>query len=350
MNKYAGQKVFVAKFLHELAAAEPADMARVLRQYCHEDVLWEAFHPFNTMRGIDQAVATFWRPLKESFPDYDQVLNLSLGGEYEGRDWVSTLGHVCGTSTKPWLGIPATYRLSYLRFGFNVLLHEGKIARAYILLDVVDVMHQAGFYPFRQMPGSPEQWPAPPLGTSSPPDSYDNKAGVRTLKIVREMQMALPKITKGDYQGSPHSPLWHENMNWYGPSGIGSARGKRGFREHHSQLFLQAFPDRTGWPRQPNTPIDAPGHYIRLGDGQFSVTSGWPSVKGTHLGGGWLGLPPSGRHVEMRVADWYRVTPEGAIIENWVAIDIPHIVKQMGHDILGDLAFFANPSQRRWPD
>ena len=55
-------------------------------------------------------------------------------------------------------------------------------------------------------------------------------------------------------------------------------------------------------------------------------------MHGTHSGDGWLGLPASGVHLELRVMDIWR--REGAMLkENWVAIDIPHMLLQMGIDI-----------------
>ena len=258
-----------------------------------------------------------------------------------------------GSFEAPWLGIPPTHNLAFLRFGFNAIVRDGKFAKAYILLDIVDLMRQAGYYLLRQMPGSADQWPLPPIDSGATLESVATERGALTMTIVREMQLSLPKpgeaLNKTSSAGR-HSHHWHENMNWYGPAGIGSMRRMRGFRDFHGALFLQAFPDRSGIARDANGPEDAPGHYTRIGDGLFAVTGGWPSIYATHTGGQWLGLPPSGRKVEMRVADWYRVDRANKIIDNWVMIDVPHLLAQMGLDILGDLRFFADPSLSRLRD
>lgn len=350
MDNHAKNKSIVARFLSELSQAEPGEISAVLGEFCHQDVVWEVFHPFNTIHGIEAADSKFWNPLKTAFPDYEQRLNIIIGGEYEGRNWVSTLGHVTGSFFSSWLNIPPTYGITFLRFGLNAMVRDGKLAKVYILIDIVDVMRQAGLYPFRQMPGSPEQWPAPPAGTGVRDDSYDGEQGAQSLRTVLEMQQGLLAMDLTDLKHADYSPLWHSNKNWYGPAGIGSTRGKRGFREYHGRLFLQAFPDRAGVARDHNGPQDAPGHYIRIGDGKFAVTSGWPSIYATHLGDGWLGLAPSGRKVEMRVADWYRVSDDNKLIENWVAMDILHILWQVGLDVLKDMQYFADRTKRRWPD
>jgi predicted ester cyclase len=347
MSRHAQNKRLLAEFLTAMAAG---DERRQLDKYCHPDCRFEIFHPFNTIDGLDVVAQKFFLPLRTAFPNYEQRLAFILGGEYEGRDMASSWGHVMGTFDAPWLGIPATNALTFLSFGFNAIIREGKIAKAYILLDIVDVMRQAGYYPFRDSPGTMERWPFPPADTGATAFSHDPERGAESLRIIREMQSGLLKPNEikalaGRY--GRHSPHWHEHMNWYGPVGIGSMRGVRSYRNFHGSLFLQAFPDRGGWPRVEGGPQDAPGHYIRLGDGLYAVTAGYPSLQGTHTGPEWLGLPPTGRKVQMRVADWYRLDANGKIYDNWVMMDIPHIVQQMGMDLFHDLEHFVDRAKPR---
>ena len=169
------------------------------------------------------------------------------------------------------------------------------------------------------------------------------------------MQTAL--LTPAQYKaiGDGFNPLhhhWHEDFNWYGPAGVGSMRGVRSYRNAHASLFIQAFPDRSGFKRVEGGPEDAPGHYIRLGDGRFAVTTGYPSLRGTHTGSEWLGMPPTGRKIDLRVADWYRLDEDGKIYDNWVMMDIPYALHQMGLDVFHDLQFFmdrAKPRRRLIP-
>ncbi|MES2898233.1 MAG: nuclear transport factor 2 family protein [Pseudomonadota bacterium] len=350
MSNHLANKQLTARFLAELADTAEQGITAVLERYCHPDCRFEIFHPFNRIDGLANVAEQFWAPLKRAFPDYEQRLGQVIAGEYEGREQVSTLGYVLGTFDAKWLTIPPTHNVAYLRFALNVIVRDGKFAKAYVMLDIPDLMRQAGFWPLREMPGSAEQWPLPPMGSGATLETVDSERGVESLRIVREMQLGLPpageKLTMTTSAGR-HSPHWHDNMNWYGPAGIGSARGLRGFREFHGALFLKAFPDRSGIKRDETGPEDGPGHYTRLGDGPFAVTSGWPSIYATHTGGQWLGLPPSGRKLEMRVGDWYLLDRNNKITDNWVMIDIPHMLDQMGLDILDDLRFFADRSLPR---
>ena len=88
---------------------------------------------------------------------------------------------------------------------------------------------------------------------------------------------------------------------------------------------------------------------MRLGDGLYACTGGWPSLKGAQLGSEWLGLPPTGRQVELRVADWYRVDEDDKIFDNRVMMDIPHIMQQMGLDLFHDPEFRVDRSLLRPP-
>jgi predicted ester cyclase len=336
-GSHARSKRLLADFL---AGIGTGDIKRNLTRFCHADCRFEIFHPFNTIDGIDDAAERFFEPLRAAFPDGDYRPGFFLGGDYEGRELVSSWGYIQGTFDGPWLGIPPTNNLTFQSFGINGIVHNGKIAKAYILLDIVDVMRQAGHYPSLQSPGSTERWRFPPADTGATALTHDPVLGADTLRIVREMQTGLlsaAEIKALAGKNGRHSAHWHEKMNWYGAAGIGSARARQGYINFHGTLFVEAFPDRGEWPPVPDGPEDAPGHYLRLGDGDYAVTAGWPSLDGTHLGPEGLGLPPTGKKIELRVADWYRLDASRKIYDKWVMMDIPHALQQLGMDLFHDL-------------
>jgi steroid delta-isomerase-like uncharacterized protein len=57
----------------------------------------------------------------------------------------------------------------------------------------------------------------------------------------------------------------------------------------------------------------------------FSTTSG------THTGGGWLGVPPSGNRLYFDVVDMFRVE-DGKLAEHWDVADTYTLFKQLGLD------------------
>jgi predicted ester cyclase len=53
---------------------------------------------------------------------------------------------------------------------------------------------------------------------------------------------------------------------------------------------------------------------------------------GTHNGDGWLGLKATGKKITLRVVDYWR-REDDKLKENWVFIDMPHVLKQLGIDV-----------------
>ncbi len=346
----AANKQHLTTLLEAIAGADGLEAEITLDKFCQPDCTWNFFHPLPRVRGNKEAADIFWSPLKRAFPDYEFRPVALLGGDYEGLEHVSMLGFAMGNFKNPWLGIPATKKLSMLRFGLNATIREGRLSRVHVMFDLIDLMHQAGFYPLKEMPGSAVQWPFAPASCGIGTGECNERESARSLEIIREMQAGLPaagKVVDRASAAASHSPHWSDNMNWYGPAGIGSARGMEGFRDHHGALFLQAFPDRSGIRRQVEGPEERAGHFCEIGDGKFAITAGWPAMRGRHTGPNWLGLPSTGREIEMRVADWYRLDCEDRIADNWVMIDIPHVLAQMEVDILSELPFAIDPAKPR---
>jgi hypothetical protein len=116
-------------------------------------------------------------------------------------------------------------------------------------------------------------------------------------------------------------------MAWYGPSGIGTSRAFRAYEDNHQIPFRHAFPV---YGR-----AFVGVHVAEVSDGNYAGWVGWPSIRATHSGE-YLGLPPTGEVVDIRVMDFYR-REGGLIIENWVPIDMIHLLLQMGLDVFAEL-------------
>lgn len=339
----------LSRLVERLSASEPRQVEAALLSALEPQCESHFFHPFGPTRSVEEAAKIFWEPVQKAFPRYEIRPGLILEGEYEGRRHASMLGLLTSNFTQSFLGIPATQKLVHLRIAIN-LVFEADRERAsgcFVMFDLIDLVRVAGVYPFREMPGSPEQWVFAPVENGS-----REPVALPALQVVREMQAGLPDgpaVVDRASAAAHHSPHWSDTMNWFGPAGIGSSRGMEGFRDAHGALFLRAFPDRQGIPRGSGEAIARPGHFSEIGEGAFAMTAGWPNMAATHIGPHWLGLPPTGRKVEMRVADWYRLDRFGRIADNWVLIDIPHILHQIGLDILEDIPFANDPTLSRLP-
>jgi predicted ester cyclase len=329
----------VYKRLHAVAEATPTGR---LEGLAHDKAEWRVSYPMNLAAGNEAATALIYAPLKKAFPDLERRDAIFVGGSYKGGIKIAALGHYCGTMRGDWLGIPATSKTVYLRYGeIYELDADGKVVRANLLWDVLDVMRQAGVWPLAAPLGSSEMWPGPltPDGVRfAPSDPVRSDVSIaQTLAMHRTLSEHDDRnnLSRASLIAMPQRQHWHPKMMWYGPAGIGTTRGLDGFVDGHQLPFRIAFQrpqgsfDEVMAERERN----GAGHYIRIGDGPYSVTGGWPSVCAVHGGGGFCGMPPTGRPVFMRVMDFY-LHHEGLIRENWVPLDMLDLLNQMGFDAL----------------
>ncbi len=317
--------------LARLAEAGSGGAAAALGRLYAPDATWRGAHPLNAMQGVEAIAADVWEPLLTACPDLERRDLIVAAGAYDGRDHVATLGHYCGTFRRDWLGIPATGRPVWLRYGEVHEVRDGRIVQSSCLWDILDLIRQAGFWPLAPSLGAEGMWPGPITGGGlllGPTDRAQSAASLAQTLAMQGTLGAFRDDAAADRDAlirMPQREHWHPRMMWYGPAGIGTTRGLAGFVDHHQLPFRTAFPNRAGGQ-----------HYIRIGDGPISVTGGWPSVTATHAGGGFLGLGPTGRAVGMRVMDFY-LHDEGLIRENWVPLDILDLLMQLGVDVLARL-------------
>ena len=327
-------KRHVRQALCALAEATPANLDKRLAAAYHSDAAWRGSHPLNEMAGVEAIAAKVWRPLLHAFPDLERRDNILIGGQFKGADMVAAIGHYCGTFRHDWLTIAATGRPVYLRYGEVHRVENGKISQSTVLIDVLDVMRQAGFWPLPPSLGTEEQWPGPFTADGIVLDLQDPAISAASLAQTLAMHGTLGAyddsagLGRDGLLAMPQRLHWHDKMMWYGPAGIGTTRGLQGFVDYHQLPFRIAFPQRHGG-----------NHYINIGDGPYSATGGWPSVFAKHEGGNFLGLSPTGRDVTMRVMDFY-LHHEGLIRENWVPIDIIDLLLQMDVDVLARMQSF----------
>jgi predicted ester cyclase len=320
----------IISVMQALTTAPADELADVLRDGLHADAKINVTHPINELAGLDTILEQLWLPLRAAIPDVERRDDIVAGGSYRDGHWIGCTGHYVGTFEADWFGIPATHGVVSVRYSEGHELRDGKIITSYLFIDFMDLMRQAGYFPIAPSLGREMHWLPPATHDGVILTEQDSDRSQRTIETILKMQHAL-----GQYNGEP--PVrrvldnmemvnhWHPNFMWYGPGGIGSTRGLRGFEDYHQIPFLMAFPDRGGSPM---------GHFIRIGDGHYAVTGGWGYLQATHTGSGFLGMPPTGKRLAMRVMDFYRCDNE-TIVENWVPMDVPHILLQMGVDVFG---------------
>jgi SnoaL-like polyketide cyclase len=283
----------------------------------------DAFCPIDRGIGADFVAARLLSTLAAAIPNYEVRVDIAMRGGFKGGDWTASSGHICGRFMTPLFGIAATQRVVYLRFGCFQQWAAGRVIETILIIDLPSLMLQAGVWPLAP-PLGPDLMAPPPLGGGG---IWSQGDGMASLAIVENMIGGLMKYD-GSLKTMNMRDFFAEDFWWFGPAPIGCFRGFDDYYRGHATPFLTAFPDRVGG-----------NHRARFGDGDFVASTGWPSITATHKGAGWLGLDATNRAITMRVMDFWRAQ-NGLLVENWVMIDIPDLLNQIGIDI------FAAPNNR----
>ena len=310
-------------FLNHMIRCDAGDLLGVLKQHLTPDCVFHLSHPLGTLVGVQAVIDGFLLPLRRALAHAYRRDELFIGGQNRrsnGGDWVAAITHYVGNFVAPFFGVQPSNHLAFLRAGEFYRLDHGKIAEARIILDLPDLMRQAGQMPFPFSYGLETLFPGPATHDGVLPKTGQ---GGDSLDVVEGMLGALHSFDPKTFSSAKQtgqSGYWHEDMMWYGPAGIGSNFRWEGFVKDHRESFLRAFPDRKGG-----------NHYCRIGDGNYAAVSGWPSMTMTFQGN-YLGVKADGRPLTLRVMDFYRCT-DGKIIENWVMLDYMDLMAQMGKSI-----------------
>jgi predicted ester cyclase len=315
------------------AIASKKPVNAVVEQYFSADIEWNGSKPFDEIKGTSAFCSQFWEPFVRAFPDLEDQPYILMAGTFKDLDWVSLTGNYIGTFEHEWLGIPPTHQATWIRYGTFYEMKKGKIVRAYCILDMLDVIRQAGYNLFPNR--------APEI-TINGPMTYDGiltgitdpEEGRKSLQLTEDMIKALGNFDGKNLHTMQMDKYWHPNMMWYGPAGTGSTRGLKGFQDYHQKPFLVGFPDRKGG-----------NHKARFGDGTYSCSTGWPSIYATHGGNGWMGLEATHKKITMRVMDWWR-REENMLKENWVFIDKIDLLEQLGINVF---ELLKNQYTHAWP-
>ena len=113
--------------------------------------------------------------------------------------------------------------------------------------------------------------------------------------------------------------FFSESFRWIGNAGCGFKNGLREFQDNWQRPFQAAFSDKTC--------IDE----ARITEGEWCAAFG--RQEAVHSGP-FMGIEPTGKRVEIRYMDFWKVV-DGRIVDNWVMVDFPYVMQQLGVDPFG---------------
>ena len=132
-----------------------------------------------------------------------------------------------------------------------------------------------------------------------------------TRKVVESMVDGL-----NDHEIEGMGAFFSKNIIWRGNAGCGIKNGLKEFQENWQRPFQKAFSDKVC--------IDE----ARLVEGEWMAAFG--RQEATHTGV-FMGIAPTGKRLEIRYMDFWKVK-DGKIVDNWVMVDFPHVMRQLGVD------------------
>ena len=272
--------------------------------------------PFQRMIGPKTLWNEVYANLLKSISDFNKRDFLLMAGPRWGKNlnenWVGVGGNFMGTFSKSWLNIPPTGKLVFMRYHEYYRFKEGQVLEMECLWDIPQLMMQAGVWKMAPQLGIEFLCPGPSDGKGIINTPHNSEKSNKSVQVVWNM---LHKLKQGDAE-NPEKGLgefWHENAWWYGPTGIGAARGPKDIVQNVLKGFRQGLSNNVRRLKEG----------VFFGDQNIVAFTGWPSGIATHSGEGFLGLRPTGKRFMRRSLDFWRIE-NNLIVENWVMVDMIH--------------------------
>ena len=318
-----------------ITTATSATVAKQMAQHTSPDWHWRGYHPFHEQCGADAVAASFWAPFLTAMSRVQRRQDVFFAGlnqiDQGASVWVVSMGHLMGLFDAPFLGIPATRKITMLRYAEFNRVEQGRIVETAFFCDLIHLMHQAGLRPLPPQTGQHLVQPGPATHDGLLYTAQDPAQGVKTLDLINRMigdisANSTAKDVVKPRDATPQEELsrcWHDDMLWWGPDGIGATYTIDRYVEQHQRPFRTQLKDR-----------EFNGHFAKLAEGNYGGFFGWPNLTVTPTGG-YMGLPANGlTSADMRIIDIYRRDGE-KLAENWIFIDILHFLNMQGLDVLG---------------
>lgn len=155
------------------------------------------------------------------------------------------------------------------------------------------------------------------------------------LSKTKATQAVIEDMVDGlnDHRIADIGDFFAESFRWMGNQGCGTKNGLREFQDNWQRPFQAAFSDKVC--------IDE----ARLYMGEWAAAFG--RQEATHSGD-FMGIAPTGKRVVIRYMDFWKVV-DGRITDNWVMVDFPHVLSQLGHDVFAGEGWENYDEGRRVP-
>ena len=327
-NAVSSNKLTITSLFESLQDPQKAQTA--LTQQVGDHFTWHGPKPFKSCSSSEDWYSTFWLPFIDAFAGVSRETHMLFGGisqgkadnSPDGQSWVGATGYYEGVFSKPWLDFEPTHQVIKMRWGEFFRFENGKIVEMYTLFDIIDFLQQIDKNPLPPSHGADFVYPNPAGINGVLRDESDASETAESLRLIREFLFeGLNNFDEENLTSMGVADFFHDNVNWYGPGGIGACLSLKEFQNYHQQHWLVAFPDRKVQD------LDS-----LFAEGDFVGSSGWAGVTSLHTGN-YLSAKATGNRINFNGMDfWLRRGDK--FVENWVFVDMIDLFDQFGVDLL----------------
>ena len=288
------------------------------------DHIYRGVMPFYEFCGVKRYFEDVVLPIKKAMTSLQKRTTIFFAGYSNLKPsdglWVIQMGNFFGDFTKKWLGIEPTQKLTYLPFATCHKICDGHITETVEFLDILAVLTQANLNPYiSKQTGSQIMHPGPATNDGILRGNKSSEETIATYDLTTKMltELALTYTSPSDHL----KRYWHPDMNWFGPTGIGSSLGMSGYLKGHTRPFEDKLKITKihDWE-------------LAVAEGHYSAVMWLPCLTMKNSNG-YMGVPKNDHLTEMRVIDLYR-RKKDKLAENWIFIDMLHFLKLQNINLL----------------
>jgi len=252
-------------------------------------------------------------PFNFAFPDTKFSQLIFIGDDIHA----STTTYAKATWKNEFVGVKPSNKVVSIRIHDFYIIDEdqNKILTNWMMIDVVDLMRQAG-YQVLAKPRAEEGWFQPPRAMDGIPapiafPSLDDCCPKAKFESIIKDAVHHDWVLQ-----SEDASLWSDDMIFYGPGGIGFMPTKQWYISDFLKPLHEAFTEPS---------IET---YVLLCQRNYCAMNG--VFKGVQSGT-WLGEKPEEQKRELRFGMHFRLNIDSLQIEDgYLMLDLPHYFAQVG--------------------
>jgi predicted ester cyclase len=304
--------------------------SQLMAKYFTQDMVYDTnyFDGTNKYMGNGTGIWSWWLrehiPINEAFDNqtFTQIIFAA-----EDNTATHTTYAIAPWTKGPFIGLKPPQKVVQYRIFDFYKLKNGKISYNWMILDTVHLLLEAGYdvLPNNKSPLK-QGWVRPPNAMDGVPAPLSITVNPHDAIIAKKLSLEAMYFDLTSENGHP-SPLWLEDMKFYGSHGIGVAENVYDYHKYFVHAINTAFTDR-------NIQLD-----LIVCEGRICGAHGYLIGNFTKP---FLGEKPANVQTRLRFGlHWHVDVETKHIIEGYGIFDLP------GFFIQGGIDLFARAHQKQ---